>query len=95
MTVGRGEDARQRLARLTSRARGMLPPLDAEWQATAAAAAAFEAELSHALGELVEEAIAVLGRSPLRDRIAGIAPYLTLRRRGRPATPVRNPVGRA
>ncbi|TXS49206.1 MarR family winged helix-turn-helix transcriptional regulator [Streptomyces sp. t39] len=75
-TVAPGADARQRVATLTDTARGLLPALDAEWEATATAAAAFEAELSYPLSALVGEAIEALGRRPLRERIAEAAPHL-------------------
>ncbi|WP_063756829.1 MarR family winged helix-turn-helix transcriptional regulator [Streptomyces sp. NRRL F-5135] len=65
-----GEDARHRMVRLTERAEGLLPALDAEWTATAAATAAFEAELPYSLSRLVAEALAALDRRPMRQRIA-------------------------
>ncbi|NYI04433.1 MarR family winged helix-turn-helix transcriptional regulator [Allostreptomyces psammosilenae] len=71
-----GEDARQRIVRLTPRAESLLPTLDAEWRATATAAAEFEAELSYPLSRLVEEALAALRRRPMRQRVADAAPDL-------------------
>ncbi|MGV9328830.1 MarR family winged helix-turn-helix transcriptional regulator [Streptosporangium sandarakinum] len=65
-----GEDARTRIVRLTSRAEALLPALEAEWDATAAAAAELEAELSFPLSALVEETLDALSRRPLRRRIA-------------------------
>ncbi|QNP66716.1 MarR family winged helix-turn-helix transcriptional regulator [Streptomyces genisteinicus] len=76
VTVAPGRDARQRIAALTARARGLLPALDAEWEATAAAAAALEAELSYPLSALVSETLDALERRPLRERIAEAAPHL-------------------
>lgn len=39
LTLEPGTDARQRIARLTDRARALLPLIEAEWAATSAAAA--------------------------------------------------------
>jgi DNA-binding MarR family transcriptional regulator len=64
-----GADARQRIVRLTPEAEALLPALEREWAATAAAARAFEAELSYPLGRLITEALAALDRKPMRDRI--------------------------
>jgi DNA-binding MarR family transcriptional regulator len=55
-----GADARQRIVHLTDRARRLLPTIEAELAATAAAAEALDAELAYPLSRLVEEAIAVL-----------------------------------
>jgi DNA-binding MarR family transcriptional regulator len=71
-----GADARQRIVRLSPRAERLLPVMNAEWDATVAAAAAFEAELAYPLSRLVEEAIEVLGRRPMRQRITEAAPGL-------------------
>ncbi|MEU0391651.1 helix-turn-helix domain-containing protein [Streptomyces sp. NPDC006208] len=76
VVVGPGEDGRRRIAALTPRAESLLPALDAEWEATAAAATAFEAELSHPLSELIGEALEALRRRPMRARIADAAPHL-------------------
>ncbi|SEO92894.1 MarR family winged helix-turn-helix transcriptional regulator [Actinacidiphila rubida] len=65
-----GADARRRIVRLTAKAEALLPALEREWAATVAAVTAFEAELAYPLGRLVEEALAALERTPLRDRIA-------------------------
>ncbi|MEV3989564.1 helix-turn-helix domain-containing protein [Streptomyces sp. NPDC049837] len=67
-------DARRRVARLTPEAEALLPVLDAEWTATAAAAAALEAELPYPLGRLIDETLAALSRRPMRDRIADALP---------------------
>jgi DNA-binding MarR family transcriptional regulator len=72
-----GEDARQRIVRLTPKAERLLPVLDAEWAATTAAATALEAELSFPLSRLVDEALDALHRCPMRQRIAAVAPDLT------------------
>ncbi|MEU0370741.1 MarR family transcriptional regulator [Streptomyces sp. NPDC006283] len=75
-TVGPGRDGRRRIASLTAKAEALLPALDAEWQATAAAATAFEAELTYPLSELVGEALAVLQRRSMLERIYDAAPDL-------------------
>jgi DNA-binding MarR family transcriptional regulator len=75
------EDARQRIVRLTSKAESLLPTLDAEWAATTAAAAEFEAELSFPLSRLVNEALGALHRRPMRQRIAEAASQLVTHRR--------------
>ncbi|GIH74309.1 MarR family winged helix-turn-helix transcriptional regulator [Planobispora longispora] len=72
-----GEDARQRIVGLTPKAEALVPTLEAEWAATAAAAAAFEAELSFPLSRIVDEALEALGRRSMRQRIADAAPGLT------------------
>ena len=74
-----GQDARQRMARLTEAARRLLPVVDAEWAATARAASALEAELSASLSGLVDEVFAALDRKPMRDRIAEADPELVSR----------------
>ncbi|UYQ65932.1 MarR family winged helix-turn-helix transcriptional regulator [Streptomyces peucetius] len=81
VTVGPGSDGRRRIASLTARARSLLPALDAEWRATAAAAAAFEAELPFPLSELIGEALDALRRRPMRERILDAAPDSTSPRR--------------
>ena len=73
LTLEAGTDARQRIARLTDRARALLPLIEAEWAATSAAAAALEAELPAALTDvLIQAERAVLAR-PVRTRIADAA----------------------
>jgi DNA-binding MarR family transcriptional regulator len=74
VTLTPGADARQRIVRLTPRAEPLLPALDAEWAATSAAAAQFEAELPYPLSRLVDEALAALRRRPMRERIAAALP---------------------
>jgi DNA-binding MarR family transcriptional regulator len=68
-----GDDARQRLVRLTAKARRMLPAINAEWDATEAAAAALDAELPYSLSALIDELAAALERRRFRDRIADAA----------------------
>jgi DNA-binding MarR family transcriptional regulator len=72
-----GADARQRIVRLSPRAERLLPVLDAEWAATAAAAAEFDAELPYPLSQLINEAIAALRHRSMRERIVAVAPELT------------------
>jgi DNA-binding MarR family transcriptional regulator len=68
-----GEDARQRIVRLTDRARSLLPVIDAEWAATETAAAGLEAELPVPLGEMLAAILRAVERRPMRDRIADAA----------------------
>ncbi|MCX4820856.1 MarR family winged helix-turn-helix transcriptional regulator [Streptomyces sp. NBC_01142] len=75
-TIGPGKDARRRIVRLTPKAEALLPALEAEWAATTAAAATFEAELPFPLSELIGEALEALHRRPMRQRIADAAPGL-------------------
>ncbi|MFE9887900.1 MarR family winged helix-turn-helix transcriptional regulator [Streptomyces scopuliridis] len=65
-----GDDARRRMVRLTPEAEELLPALNAEWEATSAAAAEFEAELPYPLSRLIGEALEALDRRPMRQRIA-------------------------
>ncbi|HEY2506288.1 MAG TPA: MarR family transcriptional regulator [Streptosporangiaceae bacterium] len=64
-----GEDARQRVVHLTERARALLPKIEAEWAATASAAAEMDAELPFPLAELVPAIAAALARRGFRQRI--------------------------
>ena len=68
-----GDDARQRLVRLTPKARRLLPAINAEWEATEAAAAALDAELPYSLSALIDELATALERRRFRDRIADAA----------------------
>ena len=79
LVLAPGEDARQRIARLTPRAESLLPTLEAEWAATSRAAAELEAELSFPLGQLIDEVFEALSRRPMRGRIADAAPDLLAR----------------
>lgn len=74
-----GQDARQRIVRLTPKAERLLPTLDNEWAATTAAVKELDAELSFPLSQLLDEALQALRRRPMRQRIAAIAPDLTAR----------------
>jgi DNA-binding MarR family transcriptional regulator len=64
-----GEDARQRVVHLTAKARALLPKIEAEWAATASAAAEMDAELPYPLAELVPAIAAALRRRSFRQRI--------------------------
>jgi hypothetical protein len=76
LTLARGTDARQRIARLTDRARDLLPVIEAEWAATAAAAAELEAELPAALTDVLITAERAMVSRPMRTRIADAAATL-------------------
>ncbi|RJL27264.1 MarR family transcriptional regulator [Bailinhaonella thermotolerans] len=86
-----GEDARQRIVRLTPEAERVVPVLRAEWEATSRAAADLDAELPYPLSRLVDEALAALRDRPLRDRVADAAPGLIPPAGGRPAPPAVRP----
>jgi DNA-binding MarR family transcriptional regulator len=73
VTLGPGEDARQRIVRLTDAARSLLPVIDAEWAATGAAAADLDAELPVPLGEMLAAVLRAVERRPMHDRIADAA----------------------
>jgi len=64
-----GEDARQRVVHLTDRARALLPTIEAEWAATASAAAEMDAELPFPLAELVPAIAVALQRRSFRQRM--------------------------
>ena len=67
-----GEDARQRVVHLTAQTRALLPKIEAEWAATASAAAELDAELPFPLAELVPAIAAALAGAvpPADDRVA-------------------------
>lgn len=67
-----GEDARQRIIRLTPKAERLLPVLESEWDATRTAAAALEAELAFPLSRLVDETLAALDRRSMHRRISDV-----------------------
>ncbi len=68
-----GADARQRIVRLTDRARSLLPVIDAEWAATGAAVEAMDAELPVPLGEMLAAILRAVERRPMRERIGDAA----------------------
>ncbi|MER7894670.1 MarR family transcriptional regulator [Streptomyces sp. NPDC096046] len=63
-------DARRRLVGLTPKARALLPLIEAEWEATKAAMAELDAELSMPLGKLLTEVVQAVGRRPFGERVA-------------------------
>jgi DNA-binding MarR family transcriptional regulator len=63
-------DARRRLIDLTPKARALLPRIEAEWEATAAAMAELDGELSLPLAQVLTEVVEAVGRRPFRERIA-------------------------
>ena len=73
VTLEPGTDARQRIVRLTGRARELLPVIDAEWAATSAAAADLDAELPVPLGEMLAAILRAVARRPMRERIGAAA----------------------
>jgi DNA-binding MarR family transcriptional regulator len=70
VTLEPGEDARQRIVHLTDKTRELLPTIEAEWQATTAALAELDAELTAPLGQILGEIVAAVTRKPFRERIA-------------------------
>jgi DNA-binding MarR family transcriptional regulator len=68
-----GTDARQRVVRLTERARSLLPVIEAEWAATVAAVRELEAGLPAPLGEILDAILQAVRRRPMRQRIADAA----------------------
>src|SRR5690349_4054130 len=73
LTLAAGTDALQRIARLTHRARALLPLCEAEWAATSAAAAELETGLPAALTEVLLQAERAVLSRPMRTRIADAA----------------------
>jgi DNA-binding MarR family transcriptional regulator len=76
VTLAAGADARSRLVDLTDTARSLLPAIQAEWAATAAAAAALDAELPYPLSDLVTAVRDALARRSFRERIGDAAATL-------------------
>jgi DNA-binding MarR family transcriptional regulator len=68
-----GADARQRLISLTTKTKRLLPAINAEWDATDAAAAALDAELPYPLSTLIDDLAAALAERRFRNRIADAA----------------------
>ena len=73
VAMASGTDGRRRIVRLTPKARRLLPAIEAEWAATAEAAAHLDAELPYPLTTLVEALHEALLRRPFRQRIADAA----------------------
>jgi DNA-binding MarR family transcriptional regulator len=86
LTSRPGKDARQRLVKLTAKARRFVPALQAQWEATRAAAESLDAELGQQLVATLERAIAALQRQPFADRIDAARVAL-----GASARPARTP----
>lgn len=70
VTLASGQDARRRIVSLTPKAESLLPILEAEWNATTAAAEELDAELPFPLTRLVEAVLEALDRRTMADRIA-------------------------
>lgn len=68
-----GADARERIVELTDAARAALPAIRAEWEVTAAALAALDAELPYPLTTFATDLRAALERSSFRARMAAAA----------------------
>jgi DNA-binding MarR family transcriptional regulator len=71
-----GADARQRIVHLTPKTRDLLPTIEAEWQATTAAMAELDAELSAPLSVVLTELTAALHTRPFHTRIAAHTPHI-------------------
>lgn len=71
VTLEPGADARQRIVHLTDKARDLLPTIESEWQATTAAMAELDTELSTPLAVILAELNEALTRRTFRARIAG------------------------
>jgi DNA-binding MarR family transcriptional regulator len=69
VTLVPGSDARQRVVHLTDRATHALPSIQAEWDATKAAADQLDAELPFPLSELIPAIAAALERKSFRQRM--------------------------
>jgi DNA-binding MarR family transcriptional regulator len=69
VTVEPGEDGRQRLVRLSTRGKALLPALQSCWAATKAAADDLDAQLVSPLSQCLGEAIAALQAKPFGARI--------------------------
>jgi DNA-binding MarR family transcriptional regulator len=81
VTLVPGRDARQRVVHLTERTRRALPSIQAEWEATSAAAAQLDSELPFPLSDLVPALAAALARKPFRQRMAAAGHPLPTRGR--------------
>ncbi|WP_380046303.1 MarR family winged helix-turn-helix transcriptional regulator [Kribbella deserti] len=71
VALTRGADARQRIVRLTERTRELLPVIEAEWDATEAAMAELDQELSVPLAQVLAEIESALEKRSFAARIAG------------------------
>jgi DNA-binding MarR family transcriptional regulator len=88
VSTGPGEDARQRIVRLTPKGEAMLPRLRGHWAATAAALESLSADVGQPIEAMLEATLAALDRRSLRERIAeahaapGAEPLAELERHG-------------
>lgn len=73
VAVKRGSDGRRRIVSLAGETHDLLPVIEAEWAATAAAIAGLDAELSVPLKTLAAELTSALERRTFRLRIADAA----------------------
>lgn len=64
-------DSRQKLVRMTSHGRELLPRLQVCWEATTAAADGLDADLPFPLSTILEMALDALARKPFGERIDG------------------------
>ena len=69
VTVEPGEDGQQRLVRLSTHGKSVLPALEVCWAATKAAADDLDAQLASPLSAGLSEAIAALEAKPFLERI--------------------------
>ena len=69
VTLAPGADARQRIVALTPLAQSLLPTIEAEWAATAAAMRELDAELPMPLADLLTAVVEALRDRPFRDRV--------------------------
>ncbi|MGN9908376.1 MarR family winged helix-turn-helix transcriptional regulator [Phytohabitans sp. LJ34] len=69
VTLSPGADARQRIVALTPLAKSLLPTIEAEWAATAAAMRELDAELPMPLADLLTAVLSALGRRSFRERV--------------------------
>ena len=74
-----GTDARQRVAHLTERGRGLLPAVAAEWDTVAAVMAELDEELPAPLAEVLLAVLEAVGRRSLGERIRARAEEGTAR----------------
>lgn len=65
----KGEDGRERVIELTHKAHAMVPALQEQWRATAAAAKSLNRDLERDLEDIVGAALAHLDRQSFRERI--------------------------
>ncbi len=68
-----GADARERIVELTDAAHAALPAIRAEWEVTAAALVALDAELPYPLSTFVADLRAALQRTSFRQRMSAAA----------------------